>query len=248
VKPLSLICFSLKRLYVSLTKAIKNVWRIIKYQSASGILSTLSTSNISILKKPSPAVNHRPYVDQQSNISWQDPANVLVEDTCLSTWLLDTASLTERLQSMCRRFEVVVVNHQLESPSTDEIALLNCQQDNTYIREVLLLGDGVPWVFARSVIPQQINDSELDGLGCEPLGKRIFNDLRFRRGTFQLCRLDWQPMHAQLRLISDENMLSRGIATANTVYGRRSCFDFLGCKMSVAEIFLPDAPAYSNLR
>lgn len=220
----------------------------------------MSTANISILKKSSQAVNqsagldiktslnHRPCADQQLTISWQQPADLVVANNQLSNWLLDTASLTERLQSMCSRFEVAVVAHQLESPTTDEIALLNCQQDTTYIREVLLLGDGVPWVFARSVIPQVINDSELDGIGSEPLGKRIFNDPRFQRGGFQLCQIDWQLMREKLLLSQHADLMRKSTEHSATIFGRRSCFDFLDCKMSVAEVFLPDAPAYSGLR
>ena len=232
---------------------------MIKYQSTNGILSTLRTSNISILKKPNQAVidsaslaiepqhDHRPSVDPQVAIRWQDPAVVSIQDLHLSDWLLDTASLTERLQSLCTRFDVFVVSHQLALPTSDEIRLLNCPKNNTYIREVILLGDGVPWVFARSVIPKVINDTELEGIGSEPLGKRIFNDPRFQRGQFQLCHVDWHSMRQRLISKISSDFFSNGVVAESKVYGRRSCFDFLGAKMSVAELFLPDAPAYLKL-
>jgi len=184
----------------------------------------------------------------QIDVDWQAPAEILIQDELLAHWLLDVSSLTERLQSACNRFEVVVVKHQLASPRYDEFELLGCSQSSTYIREVILLGDGVPWVFARSVIPKEINDGELDGLGNEPLGKRIFNDPRFKRGEFQLCQLDWSLIHKRLMVKTKLNLSALDINTASKVYGRRSCFDFLGYKMSVAELFLPESPAYSNVR
>lgn len=186
-------------------------------------------------------------VENQIDVDWQMPAEVVIDDKNLAHWLLDTSSLTERLQSMCSNFEVIVVSHQIQAPRADEIALLGCSKTTTYIREVLLLGDGVPWVFARSVIPLVINDSELDGLGSEPLGKRIFNDTRFKRGAFQLCKLEWPSIKERLSNKTEVNFSSVDHEVIRRVYGRRSCFDFLGNKMSVAELFLPNSPAYSHV-
>ena len=180
------------------------------------------------------------------SITWLSPEKVHLHDNYLKNWLFDTSSLTERLQSMCRQFEVVVINHAMQTPDAEECSLLECDPTATYIREVLLLGDQVPWVYARSVIPKAINDAELGGLGNQPLGKRIFNDARFSRGEFQLCALSWSQVCQALNNKSGMVVPLEKKTKRESLYGRRSCFEFLGSRMSVAEIFLPEAPAYAD--
>ena len=186
--------------------------------------------------------------DASIEVLWQDADSITLQDDYLANWLLDKSSLTERLQSMCHNFAVELISHRVAAPRDDEIALLNCDQETTYIREVVLLGDGKPWVFARSVIPKAINDSELSELGNQPLGKRIFNDPRFSRGKFQVCQLDWQRVQTPLSRKTQRTFMGFSEKPSTSVYGRRSCFEFLGNTMSVAELFLPESPAYSNLR
>jgi chorismate--pyruvate lyase len=189
---------------------------------------------------------HNEIADDPLAINWKQPDEVQIEDNYLRNWLLDTGSLTERLQSMCRQFQVHVICHQKAIPFPDEIQLLNCEPSSTFIREVILLGDSMPWVYARSVIPKAINDVELSELGNQPLGKRIFNDTRFSRGEFQLCHLQWADIAKSVSLRAPELSESLAKMSRQGVFGRRSCFEFLGSHMSVAEVFLPQAPAYEN--
>ncbi|MDM7859262.1 chorismate lyase [Alteromonas sp. ASW11-36] len=161
-------------------------------------------------------------------IDWTDSTAVPVADPYLANWLMDTGSLTERLQSMCRQFNVQVLYHAQPVSSGD------------YVREVILWGDKQPWVYARSVIPVAINNGELLDLGTQPLGQRIFNDERFVRGNFELCQLDCESLGAGL----PNELVSAFTDGMTALYGRRSMFQFLDTQMSVAEVFLPAAPAY----
>ena len=133
---------------------------------------------------------------------------------------------------MCRQFTVQVLFHG------------RAPQQSEYIREVVLWGDNQPWVYAHSVIPEVINNGELDGLGSQPLGQIIFNDARFERGCFEVC------CHSIEQLNDNQNAfvhdLMAGNDQATLLYGRRSSFQFLDYSMSVAELFLPDCPAYAN--
>lgn len=173
-------------------------------------------------------------------IKWQMPDAVTIQDPYFANWLLDTGSLTERLQSMCRRFSVDVVFHDAVVDSS--------YPDNTVIREVVLLGDSVPWVYAKSVIPQAINDTELEGLGKQPLGQRIFNDPRFVRGAFEVCLLDSINLHQQLAAIEYPLAKDAQLIPSTELLGRRSTFSFLNSQMSVAEIFLPLSPMYQSAK
>lgn len=168
------------------------------------------------------------------DVEWFPPAAVTIADPYLKNWLLDTGSLTERLQTQCRHFE-------LKNIGQAATALHQCEQqwlkdsDETrwVVREVWLYGDGKPWVFARSILPGRLVDGELKNLGASPLGKRLFNDARFIRSEFELCRLTQGSAGHQL------NTGQRA-----SLWGRRSRFSFEGSAMIVAEVFMPDAPAY----
>lgn len=153
--------------------------------------------------------------------------------------MLDTGSLTERLQAHCRDFQVQVLGQRQVPISLEEIQQL-ITPDQSYIlsdwqvREVVLWGDGEPWVFARSLIPQALCAAELANLGNQALGKLIFNDPRFLRQPFEICHIN-QPadMVKALQLNSSKEL-----------WGRRSIFKLDNLSMSVAELFLPQSPAY----
>lgn len=164
-----------------------------------------------------------------------------VADAYLRNWLLDTSSLTERLQSKCRQFSLQLLGQRLILPELEEYQSLeqpvverNAQQ--WQIREVILLGDGVPWVFARSVLPNSLCNADLAGLGSKPLGQILFNDSRFKRSPFKLSQF---PANSVFH-----NSLS--IKTQLPLWGRRSLFSYQSYKMMVAEVFLPDSPAYQQ--
>ncbi|GGW85100.1 chorismate--pyruvate lyase family protein [Alteromonas halophila] len=166
------------------------------------------------------------------DVHWQSPQSVAFSDPYLKNWLLDTGSLTERVQSLCRQFELVVLGQGQQQMHRAEQDWLGSDQGSVDVREVLLCADGVPWVFARSVIPHALIYGELADLGSEPLGKRLFNDARFTRSAFELCTL---PSTA-----FSDNLVRKAL------WGRRSRFARDGYRMIVAEVFLPPAPAYEK--
>lgn len=126
--------------------------------------------------------------------------------------------------------------------SLEEIQQLNTDSpvfrpDEWLVREVVLWGDGQPWVFARSLIPQALCSDELANLGNQALGKIIFNDRRFVRQPFELCYLA-QP---------NELLKTLELNTCEPLWGRRSVFTMNQLSMSVAELFLPQSPAYADM-
>lgn len=170
------------------------------------------------------------------DVTWFHASAIELSDPYLKNWLLDTGSLTERVQSLCRHFSLTLLGQHTSPLHPAERTLLNDANDEDYeVREVLLVADGVPWVFARSVIPQRLIQQELANLGQEPLGKRLFNDPRFTRTPFELCQLDAHKLDS-LHKVNREQRL----------WGRRSLFSFNHTNMIVAEVFLPDAPAYAK--
>ena len=163
-------------------------------------------------------------------VDWQAPSGITIPNTQLKNWLLDTGSLTERVQSLSEHFSLELIGQRTQTPHDNELALLHGNGNTSYqAREILLCGNHQPWVFARSIIPQAFVDSELSDLGREPLGKRLFNDTRFTRSQFQLCTVQASQF---------------GIKGNQTLWGRRSLFTLDDYSMIVAEVFLPHSPAY----
>ena len=166
-------------------------------------------------------------------VDWQAPSGITIPNAQLKNWLLDTGSLTERVQSLSDHFSLELIGQRTQIPHDNELSLLHNNGNTSYqAREILLCGNHQPWVFARSIIPQALVDSELSDLGREPLGKRLINDTRFTRSQFQLCTAQASQF---------------GINSDQTLWGRRSLFTLDNYSMIVAEVFLPHSPAYSQL-
>lgn len=131
-------------------------------------------------------------------------------------WLQSNESLTLKLKKYCHSFRVDL----LEEYWSDQIYTHEQEffdTDNLYrIREVVLLGDEQPWIFARSVMSKEIIEQypNLLSLDTTPLGEFLI-----------------------------ENQLSRGkleIAIIDHLYARRSLFTTGDNGILVTEVFLPD--------
>ena len=89
--------------------------------------------------------------------------------------------------------------------------------ERVWLREVMLFGDGVPWVFAQTLLPEsgaRGAAAGLTGLGDEPIGPWLFAR-RTRRQSLQWRR--------------DEGGL----------YARRSMLLLEGSPLQISELFLP---------
>ncbi len=165
-------------------------------------------------------------------VDWQAPSGITIPNAQLKNWLLDTGSLTERVQSLSDHFSLELIGQRTQIPHDNELSLLHNNGNTSYqAREILLCGNHQPWVFARSIIPQAFVDRELSDLGREPLGKRLFNDTRFTRSQFQLCTAQASQF---------------GLNSNQVLWGRRSLFTLDNYSMIVAEVFLPHSPAYGQ--
>jgi chorismate--pyruvate lyase len=161
----------------------------------------------------------------------------------LSGWLLDTASLTLRLQRLCpKKFQVQVLSQAWSVPRIDEARVLGMRQAGlAIIRQVHLLCDGQPWVYARTVIPATSLHGKLQRLaklGTRPLGGVLFADPGMQRGPVELARICreesvYQAATGHLRQAPAE------------IWGRRAVFRLSGRPLLVSEVFLPEFPAGS---
>jgi len=155
-------------------------------------------------------------------------------------WLLDPASLTRRIQSVCRgRFRVDVLNQGFQRPHLNELQALQMRApDWGFVREVQLLCDEVPWVFARTVIPRSTLTGQyrrLTRLRSRPLGAFLFADPTMERGPVEIARLSAGDKLFPIAM-------NRLDAIPREIWGRRSVFTLSGKPLLVSEIFLPAIP------
>jgi len=155
-------------------------------------------------------------------------------------WLLDPASLTRRIQSACHgSFRVEVLFQGWARPQHNEMRELGMRAGSSgFVREVHLLCDDHPWVFARTVIPRTTLTGPrrcLTRLKSRPLGAVLFADPSMQRGPVEIARLT--PCD-KLYPSAIQHLAQR----PKTIWGRRSLFTLGGKPLLVSEIFLPDIP------
>lgn len=151
-------------------------------------------------------------------------------------WLLHVGSLTRRLQSVSRGFEVRPGRHLYARPQLDEAGLLGLpRRQRVLLREVYLCCDDVPVVFAHSVLPRRSLRGEwqrLGRLGNQPLGTALFMNPGVTRMPLEFKRLSRQ--HALYR---------RAVRTLDirppALWARRSVFRLKHSAIMVTEVFLP---------
>lgn len=185
-------------------------------------------------------------------VKWQAPCDVKNLPPSLSDWLLNTGSLTERLQALTSTFNVNLLGQKEAYIDQSERRHLAHKGENAWqVREVIL--QGLPlntaqniaantsknltvplqdWVFARSVLPTELCQSTWANLGNQPLGSRIFNDDNFVRSEFEIGQLDYHPLTHE------------AFSPQRPCWARRSKFTIKNYELLVAEAFLPNSPCY----
>jgi chorismate--pyruvate lyase len=161
----------------------------------------------------------------------------------LRAWLLDTASLTLRLQQLCPgRFRVRLLSQSWGRPFENEARVLGMKPGSlALIRQVQLLCGEQPWVYARTIMPVSSLCGRLQRLahlGTRPLGGMLFADPGMQRGGVELARLGTgQAMHAAATF----HLAPRPAE----IWGRRTVFRLADKPLLVSEIFLPEFPVDS---
>lgn len=165
---------------------------------------------------------------------WRNRAQTFFSDLPhdVADWLFDPASLTARLIRHCHgQFSVRVLSQGYSHARLGERKTLGmADRENALVREVHLLCDKTPVVYARTVIPVTTlvgPQRRLAHLGNKPLGALLFADRTMHRDEVQIARL------------SDEKA---GFETPSdqTIWGRRSVFKLNNRPLLVSEYFLPD--------
>lgn len=165
------------------------------------------------------------------NIYWQNKSEITQPLTVIeNSWLFSKESLTKLLtQLSCQQFAVEVLYEGWQKLRIDEYQKLQVNDEREgWVREVILKGKDIPWVYARSVSMQtDLNNHHYDlgNLGSNSLGWLLFQDPSFTRSPIEVCHYpeDWLP----------------DCLKNNSLWGRRSCLANSNISVLVQEIFLP---------
>lgn len=158
----------------------------------------------------------------------------------LRPWLTDPASLTARIRMRCGMFGVRVLRQSAGALTPDERRLLGLRAgERALLREVLLIADGRPVVFARSVLAQREQHGGWlrlwRGIGSRPLGAALFSDPRIRRQPLACARIG----AADARYHLARRALAGAATLPPALWARRSVFRLHGRSLLVSEFFLP---------
>ncbi|ORM50403.1 chorismate lyase [Pantoea conspicua] len=158
-------------------------------------------------------------------LNWLSPTQATLTPSLLD-WLMEEDSMTRRFEQHCQQVTVEPIREGFIDASEldDERALLP-DDKRFWLREVLLFGDGVPWLAGRTLVPEStLNGPEamLQQLGTRPLGRYLFSSSTLTRDFIE-------P------------------GNVNALWGRRSRLRLSGKPLLLTELFLPASPLYRDL-
>lgn len=169
---------------------------------------------------------------------WVEHANGVNPSSEMRGWLTDRISLTVKLIARSAHFRVHRLTQRPGLCLPDELAAVNLQRrGRVREREVLLECDGVPVVFAHTIVPLNATASDwpfFSSLGERSLGTTLFGDPQVVRGALHFARL--RSEHLLVRRACDVLGVTR---FDGPLYARRCLFRRKNGLLLVTEVFLP---------
>lgn len=159
----------------------------------------------------------------QAGWSLQQPATIA---PLWLDWLLEAGSLTARLQSTGHHFSLQLVRqHSTELP---DFLQQRWQTRHGLLREVILLLDQQPCIYAQSFLPDHTVAAlqPLADLGTVPLGHYIFTQPDLQRSAIELAAFP-------------DGFALPHLGAQPALWGRRSFFKLQQHEMLVQELYLP---------
>ena len=169
---------------------------------------------------------------------WPAHVNGVNPPAALRDWLTDRGSLTAKLTARATCFRVQRLHQRCGICLTDEAALIGLVRPRRVIeRDVLLLCDGRPLVYAHTVVPLAATASQwplFSALGERSLGTTLFGDPCVSRGALHYARLRaGHPLLQRARAAA-------GLDEADgALFARRCLYRRKGGLLLVTEVFLP---------
>jgi chorismate--pyruvate lyase len=168
----------------------------------------------------------------------------------LKQWLLDPSSLTKKLIDYSTgQLRVEVIEQSIRRARFSEYkALKLAHHKYVVVREVVLYGQEIPLVYARTIMPLSTLKGPLRKLyylGNRPLGGALFADPSMRRGELEVAPIGQHYLPKRTLNSFSKNLNSSCQPAAfhhnphHNCWGRRSLFFLKNKPLLVCEIFLP---------
>jgi chorismate--pyruvate lyase len=145
-------------------------------------------------------------------------------------------SLTARIKTYSKRFKVVRCFQGSSSAGIDELTLMGLRlREHAHVREVLLLANEVPVVFAHSVVRSRDMKGPWQSvgiLGTRPLAEALF-------ANPQVSRMEIEYRQIDDRHYLYNKMRKLDLDLPKRLWARRSLFILSECPLLVTEVFLP---------
>lgn len=177
--------------------------------------------------------------------AWRPHAAAVQAPPALRAWLTTGGSLTARLMAHSRAFRVQRLHQRLGLCLPDEARAVGLPRPGrVWEREVLLRCDGVPVVFAHTVVPLQATAADwplFSALGERSLGSTLFYDPLVERGALEFARIRaGHPLMQRARA-------ALGGMDGDQLYARRCLYRRKRGSLLVTEVFLPSVLALTPL-
>ena len=153
---------------------------------------------------------------------WLNQSDLLsqIDNKKILSWLNEEGSITKRISSKTN-FKLEVLHDGIGNAQKEEYKALNIIPEEVRIREVILYGNSVPLVFARSIIPRLVSTKGYPGL--ESIGSKPLGDLIFESDLFVKTHREF----AEFQNVDNKK-----------IWGRRTQFQVKGYPLSIMEVFL----------
>lgn len=141
----------------------------------------------------------------------------------LRDWLLLEDSMTKRFEQHCRKVSVTLVNEGFVGPQMASEAQGRLPAESRYwLREIVLCGDGEPWLAGRTLVPESTltgPELALQNLGTTPLGRYLFTSSTLTRDFIEVGQHDglW-GRRSRLRLADKPLLLTELFLAASPLY------------------------------
>ena len=168
---------------------------------------------------------------------WHRHVNAVGAPAALRRWLSTGGSLTARLTAHSSVFRVQRLHQRTALCLADEARAIGMPRPGrVWEREVLLRCDGVPVVFAHTVVPMSATASDwplFNALGERSLGSTLFYDPLVTRGSLEFARIRaGHPLMQRARA-------ALGGDGDTVLYARRCLYRRRRGVLLVTEVFLP---------
>ena len=108
---------------------------------------------------------------------------ILLANENIKSWLIEKGPITKRIKSK-ESFKLNLIKDEISAVDDSEKKFLEETSDKIKVREVILLGNNIPRVYAKSLIPIRTIEngfSRLGELGTKPLGDILFEKEIFKK-------------------------------------------------------------------